>query len=64
MDDMAAGINAYLSKRPIDTLKPILIIRMSGTLEQEGRDMLKKRGISSYDNIYDAVQTAVKLAGS
>jgi succinyl-CoA synthetase beta subunit len=64
MDEMAAGINAYLSKRPIDTLKPILIVRMSGTLEQEGRAMLKKRGISSYDNIYDAVQTAVKLAGS
>jgi len=61
MDEMAEGIVAYVSKsRP---LKAEVVVRMSGTMEQEGRDILKFQGITAFDNIYEAIERAVELSG-
>ena len=61
MDEMAEGIAAYVSKsRP---LKAEVVVRMSGTMEQEGRDILKSQGITAFDNIYEAIERAVEFSG-
>jgi len=61
MDEMAEGIAAYVSKsRP---LKAEVVVRMSGTMEQEGRKILKSQGITAFDNIYEAIERAVEFSG-
>ena len=64
MDEMAKGITAYLKKKKSsrDVEVPDIVIRMSGTLEEEGRKILSDMGLASYDNIYEAIERAVKLA--
>lgn len=60
MDEMAEGITSYVSK-----YKPIvakIVVRMSGTLEQKGREILKSQGITAFDNIYEAIERTVELA--
>jgi len=59
MDEMAEGITKFLNEKR--TSVP-LVVRMTGTMEDVGREMLKKAGISSYDNIYDAVEKIMELA--
>jgi len=59
MDEMAEGITKFLNEKR--TSVP-LVVRMTGTMEDVGREMLKKVGISSYDNIYDAVEKIMELA--
>jgi succinyl-CoA synthetase beta subunit len=60
MDDMALGIISYISKQ--DEVVQDIVVRMSGTLEEEGRKILEQNGISSFDNIYDAIEKAVTLS--
>jgi succinyl-CoA synthetase beta subunit len=61
MDEMAKGIVAYVSeKRPVEAE---VVVRMSGTMEQEGREILRTQGITAYDNIYEAIERAVELSG-
>ena len=61
MDEMAEGIVAYVSEnRPVETE---VVVRMSGTMEQEGREILRTQGITAYDNIYEAIERAVELSG-
>ncbi len=60
MDEMAKGITSYLKKH--QTNIPI-VVRMSGTREEEGRRILSADKIQSYDNLYEAVQKAVDLSG-
>jgi len=65
MDEMAKGITSFLSKkkkRLARAGKPEIVVRMSGTLEEEGRKMLREAGIDSFDNIYDAIEKAVELS--
>ena len=76
MDEMARGITSFMSKKArrvsVDygDLKAVLtfhgepeiVVRMSGTLEEEGRKILGEAGIDSFDNIYDAIKRAVELA--
>jgi len=59
MDEMARGITSYLKKNPTRT--PV-IVRMSGTMEEEGRRILGEIGIQAYDNLYEAVEKAVHLS--
>ena len=40
-----------------------IVVRLTGTLEEEGRRILKRIGIDSFDNMYDSIGKAVKLAG-
>jgi len=59
MDEIAAGILAYLGRSEI----PIpVVVRMSGTKEEEGRAMLQRAGIATLDDLPEAVRTAVQLA--
>ena len=76
MDEMAKGITSFLSrnKRRSRTeydkedvvltfhRKHEIIVRMSGTLEEEGRKILRDASVESFDNIYDAICKAVELA--
>mgnify|MGYP001093530212 CR=1 FL=1 len=59
MDEMAKGITSYLTKNP--TRIPI-VVRMSGTMEEEGRRILREIEIHAYDDLYEAVQEAVHLS--
>jgi succinyl-CoA synthetase beta subunit len=61
MDEMAEGIVAYVSEmRPVEAG---VVVRMSGTMEQEGREILRSQGITAFDNIYEAIERAVELSG-
>jgi succinyl-CoA synthetase beta subunit len=61
MDEMAEGIVAYVSEnRPVEAE---VVVRMSGTMEREGREILRTQGITAYDNIYEAIERAVELSG-
>jgi succinyl-CoA synthetase beta subunit len=64
MDEMAEGITTFLSKKKQREAvsKSEIVVRMSGTLEEEGRRMLQDAGVASFDNIYDAIQEAVELS--
>jgi succinyl-CoA synthetase beta subunit len=59
MDEMADGIISYLNEKK--TSIPI-VVRMSGTMEDLGKDILRRAGISTYDNIYDAAEKIMELA--
>jgi len=73
MDEMAKGITSFLSKekRRLNADhksmekkfhgRPKIVVRMSGTLEEEGRKILEEAGIESFDNIYDAINRTVEL---
>lgn len=66
MDEMAQGITSFMSKekdRMGGVGKPSIVVRMSGTLENEGRIILGNAGVESYDNIYDAIDKAVEISG-
>ena len=66
MDKMAQGITSYVAERKETfegEMKPAIVVRMSGTLEDEGREILGNSGVSAFDNIYDAIERAVELAG-
>lgn len=58
MDEMAKGITNYLKKNP--TKIPV-VVRMSGTMEEEGRRILSTIGIDGYDDLYEAIEKAVQL---
>jgi len=64
MDEMAEGIISFITKnRNIIQKRGIeIIIRMTGTLEEKGREMLTKFGINTFDDIYDAIERIVKLS--
>jgi len=66
MDEMAQGITSFVAKRKEThegEAKPAIVVRMSGTLEDEGREILGNSGVSAYGSIYDAIERAVGLAG-
>jgi len=58
-DEVAMGIIEAI--REVGARKPI-IVRMLGTNEEEGRRILRERGIEIYDEMDDAVKAAVELA--
>jgi succinyl-CoA synthetase beta subunit len=58
-DEVAMGIIEAI--REVGARKPI-IVRMLGTNEEEGRRILRERGIEVYNEMDDAVKAAVELA--
>jgi len=63
MDEMAQGITAYnanLGKEAKNEQE--IVVRMSGTSEEEGRKILAGSGISSFDNIYDAIDKTIEIS--
>ena len=60
MDEMAEGIIKYKEKHG---LQVPMIVRMCGTLEEIGKEMMRCEDIPIHDDLYDAVQEAVALAG-
>ena len=65
MDEMAQGITSFVAKRkePHEgEMKSTIVVRMSGTLEDEGREILGNSGVTAFDNIYDGIEKAVELA--
>jgi succinyl-CoA synthetase beta subunit len=59
MDEMAIGITTYLASHSAEV--PILV-RMSGTKQEEGRKILVDSGIAFFDNPYEAAEKAVDLS--
>ena len=59
MDEMAEGIAKFTDEKKTEI--PI-VVRLAGTLEEEGRRILKNVGIDSFDDMYDSIRKAVKLA--
>ena len=63
MDEMAQGITSYIANKGRNSkLKQEIIVRMSGTLEEEGRTILRSSGVSSFDNIYEAIEKTVEFS--
>jgi len=60
MDEMAEGIAKFVDEKKTDI--PV-VVRLAGTSEEEGRQILKSTGINSFDDLYDSIRNAVKLAG-
>lgn len=58
-DEVAMGIintlNEFSSRKP-------LVVRMVGTNEEEGRELLKSIGIKSYNSMEEAAQKAVEIS--
>ena len=59
MDEMAEGILKY---RGDHGLAVPAVIRMCGTLEDVGKEMMKEGGIPTHDGLLEAVKMAVALA--
>ncbi len=59
MDEMAEGIIRYREENGIDIP---LVVRMVGTLEEVGKEMMSEAGLSTYDDLPEAVEEAVRLA--
>lgn len=58
MNEMAEGIIAFFKEHdPIP-----VVIRMCGTLEEIGKKMLQEEGFDTTDDLYEAIQKAVKLS--
>lgn len=59
MDDMAEGIAMYVREfgEPVP-----FVVRMCGTKEEEGREILKSIGMGTYYDIVEAVDQTVRLA--
>ncbi|MGD8717928.1 MAG: ADP-forming succinate--CoA ligase subunit beta [Candidatus Zixiibacteriota bacterium] len=59
-DDVATGLVAALEKQPLDVP---LVVRLTGTNEEEAREILKKAGIEAGSDMDEAVKAAVAAAG-
>jgi succinyl-CoA synthetase beta subunit len=58
-DDVANGLVAALEKHPV---KVPLVVRLTGTNEEEAREILKKAGVEAGSDMDAAVKAAVKAA--
>ncbi len=57
-DDVAVGVKEYLASQ--DIIVPI-VIRLTGTNEKEGIDILKELGLSATNSMDEAVKKAVEI---
>lgn len=63
MDEMAQGITSYIANKGKKAVRDQeIIVRMSGTLEEEGRTILAGSMVPSYDNIYEAIERTVEAS--
>jgi len=59
MDEMAMGITSYFKTHPSEI--PI-VVRMTGTMQDEGRRILAESGMPFFDSLYEAVQKALDIS--
>ena len=59
MDHMGEGIVSYVRKHDLDVP---LVVRMCGTQEELGKELLREAGLRALDDLPQAVEQAVKLA--
>lgn len=59
MDEMAEGIVRYLGDHPVSIP---LVVRLCGTMEEEGKTIMKEAGLPVYDDLRTAVADAVRFA--
>jgi len=59
MDEVAEGIVAYLQQNEVYVP---LVVRMCGTEEERGKEVLRAVGIQTLDDLPTAVRTAVSRA--
>ncbi len=59
MDEMAEGITAYLRDHSVSIP---LVVRLCGTMEEEGKTIMKEAGLPVYDDLRTAVADAVRFA--
>lgn len=59
MDEMAEGITAYLRDHKVSIP---LVVRLCGTMEEEGKAIMKEAGLPVYDDLRTAVADAVRFA--
>jgi len=59
MDEMAEGIVRYLEENPVSVP---LVVRLCGTMEEEGKAIMKEAGLPVYDDLRTAVTDAVRFA--
>lgn len=57
MDEMADGIVRYVKDH---NLKIPIVVRLCGTMEAEGKKIMQAAGLPVYDNLVQAVRTAVE----
>jgi succinyl-CoA synthetase beta subunit len=64
MDEMAHGIISFLTEQNRGEVmgRSEIVVRMSGTLEEEGWAILEEASVGSFENIYDAIEKTVELA--
>jgi len=60
MDEMAEGIVRYQKEKGLPV--PI-VVRMCGTMEEEGKRIMREANLKTYDDLYEAVREVVALAG-
>ena len=60
-DDVANGLLQALEQRPLDVP---LVVRLTGTNEDEAREILAEAGITAGSDMDEAVKAAVKAAKS
>jgi succinyl-CoA synthetase beta subunit len=60
MDELANGIAEYLRKHDVSIP---LAVRMCGTREEEGREILHRAGVDAHEDLEAVVQLAVDAAG-
>ncbi|GHS86165.1 succinyl-CoA synthetase subunit beta [Synergistales bacterium] len=61
MDEMAEGIVKFVSERAFTKIP--LVVRLCGTMEEEGKKIMRDAGLSVYDDLDDAVGAAVAGEG-
>ncbi|MDD3389736.1 MAG: hypothetical protein PHO98_00355 [Synergistaceae bacterium] len=59
MDEMAEGITSYLRDHSVSIP---LVVRLCGTMEEEGKTIMKEAGLPVYDDLRTAVADAVRFA--
>ena len=57
MDEMAEGIVRFVADHAV---KIPLIVRLCGTMEKKGKEIMKNAGLPVYDDLEEAVDAAVK----
>ena len=60
MDEMAEGIVSYVKDHKVSIP---LVVRLCGTMEEEGNAIMKEAGLPVYDDLLTAVSDAVRFAG-
>jgi len=59
MDEMAKGILQYREKHGLDVP---MVVRMCGTMEETGKELMRQAGIPTHDDLDKTVLAAVRLA--